>query len=83
MSQAIQTKYIGPTNRRGSRVKAWANAGSLFLEWDDGLNSDQNHMAAAKALAAKLGWKERFYGGTLADCRVWLCVDESESFEVS
>ena len=35
MFQAIQTTYHGPTNMRGSRVSARAEAGRVTLEWDD------------------------------------------------
>lgn len=56
MTQAITTRYIGPTNYKGSRVKAKAQAGSITIEWDDALNSEDNHTAAAKALMAKFGW---------------------------
>src|SRR5262245_41671506 len=63
MYQAITTKYLGPTNVRGSRVKASCQAGSITLHWDDALNSDQNHIAAAKALAVKYEWDGRWHGG--------------------
>lgn len=63
--QAIITKYIGPTNYRGSRVKASASAGSVTLEWDNALNSDGNHAAAAQALCDKYGWTGEYaMGGT-------------------
>lgn len=54
--QAIQTKYLGPTNNRGSRVKATAAAGSVTVSWDYALNQCDNHRAAAKALCDKLRW---------------------------
>lgn len=54
--QAIQTKFMGPTNTRGSRIKATAAAGSITLGWDHALNSEQNHVAAARALCQKFGW---------------------------
>lgn len=54
--QAIVTKYLGPTNTRGSRVKATCNAGSVTVSWDYALNIDENHEAAFRALATKLGW---------------------------
>ena len=56
--QAIVTKYLGPTEYRGSRVKATAQVGSLTLSWDYALNSDGNHRAAALALANKYNWLE-------------------------
>ena len=63
--QAITTKYLGPTNHRGSRVKATCDAGSLTVPWDYALNVEDNHAAAVNALAAKLDWKGRWHlGGT-------------------
>jgi hypothetical protein len=62
MYQAIVTKYLGPTNFRGGRVKATAEAGSITLFWDCSLNSDANHRRAAEALAARFGWIDGFNG---------------------
>ena len=76
--QAIITKYIGPTNTRGSRCKASAEAGSITVEWDDALNSEENHAAAARALVAKLGWvrvsKDMWFQGGLKDGYVFVCA---------
>lgn len=63
MLQAITTKYLGPTNARGARVKATASAGSVTVAWDYALNPAQNHCAAAKALAEKCDWQGRYVGG--------------------
>jgi hypothetical protein len=63
--QAIQTRYIGPRNVRGSRVKAIAEAGSITLSWNPRLNSEGNHKAAAEALANKFGWHGKWFGGGL------------------
>ena len=54
--QAIITKYMGPTDTKGSRIKATAAAGSITLGWDHALNSEGNHNAAARALCEKFGW---------------------------
>lgn len=59
MAQAIVTKYHGPTNTRGSRVSAEASAGKLFITWDDALDSDKNHEAAAVAFIKKMNWLNR------------------------
>lgn len=56
MTQAITTRYLGPTNFRGSRVKASAQAGSVTINWDDALNSEENHRNAALCLMVKFGW---------------------------
>jgi hypothetical protein len=59
MRQAIVTKFHGPTDHRGARVKATADAGSITLPWDHALWVEDNHRTAAIALARKLGWCER------------------------
>lgn len=67
MRQAIVTKYLGPTDSRGARVKATAQAGSLTLPWEGAADENENHATAAKALATKLEWSGRWYGGGLPD----------------
>lgn len=54
--QAIQTKFIGATPYRDPRIKAECAAKTIFLNWDDNLNPDQNHLVAANILMTKLGW---------------------------
>ena len=48
--QTITTKFIGPTNTKGSRimVKSWLKNKSFG--WDHALNSEANHKAAAQQL---------------------------------
>ena len=64
--QAIETRYLSPTNVRGARVKATAGAGSVTLGWDHALNPDENHAAAARALCARFDWKGTLATGQLA-----------------
>jgi hypothetical protein len=67
--QAILTKNLGPTNTKGSRIKATAQAGSIILSWDDTLNSDENHYSAALQYATRMGWlvRARLVPGCLPD----------------
>jgi hypothetical protein len=58
MLQAIVTKYHGPTNCKGSRISAKADAGRVIVHYDHALNLDENHKAAAQALVERLGWTE-------------------------
>lgn len=61
---AIQTHYIGPTNYRGSRIKAAVMESkhdgnairTVTISYDDALNTDENHKLAATTLIMKLGW---------------------------
>ncbi len=77
--QAIETKYLGPTNMRGGRVKARSEAGSVTLSWDHSLNSDANHTKAAQALADKLGWSGDLWGGGHPDGRGCVFVFAEEN----
>lgn len=68
--QAIVTKYFGPSNRRGSRVKATCSGGSLFFGYEPAMNVANNHKAACAALVAKMGWVEaegEYFRGTWHD----------------
>jgi len=69
MTLAIVTRYLRPTNNRGARVKATAQAGSVTVPWDYSGNVDDNHRRAAEALVHKLGWDWDLVGGTLPDGR--------------
>jgi hypothetical protein len=75
--QAIETKYLGPTNTRGSRIKASCQAGSITLDYDDALDSDDNHDFAAIALLKKLGWTGHLESGGNArgDGNVYVICD--------
>ena len=61
--QAIETKYLGPTDRRGARVKATCEARSVTRNWDHSLNVEQNHRAAAEHLQNLMDWSGRLVQG--------------------
>jgi hypothetical protein len=66
---AIQTKYLGPTNTRGARIKAWTDSGfSASISYPHEVSHELCHFQAVKALIAKhkLDWNlnEMRYGGT-------------------
>lgn len=86
MRQAITTKFLGPTNHRGARIKATAAAGTITIDWDYSINSDRNHDAAAKALAAKLDWAGAWFAGGLptndGNVYVWSADGFDEAFRV-
>jgi hypothetical protein len=75
--QAITTRFLGPTNFRGSRVKAQCEAGSVIVSWDHALDPEGNHKAACAALLSKLGWHKAttiWHGGCLPDCKGWAFI---------
>lgn len=61
--QAITTKYLGPTDKRGARIVASCEAGRIVVGWNDSLEQFPNHRAAALALAKRLGWGGPWVGG--------------------
>lgn len=63
MRQAITTTYKGPTDHRGARIIARADAGSITVPYDHALDALENHTAAAEALAQKLKWDGVWCGG--------------------
>ena len=56
--QAIQTKYLSPTNSRGARIKASCAAGSITISYPYDLSGQAVHRKAAEALVTKLQWDE-------------------------
>jgi hypothetical protein len=54
--QAITTKYLGPTNSRGARIKATGSFGRVTVPYDHALSAFENHRAAANAFMTKFGW---------------------------
>ncbi len=63
--QAITTKYLGPTDTRGARIKARCQAGSVTVPFEYGATDP--HDVAALALLVKLDWHGQWVGGGLPD----------------
>lgn len=54
--QAIVVKYLGPTNRHGSRMKATDGMMTATIAYDSALSSAKNAESAARLLIQKRGW---------------------------
>lgn len=53
--KTIQVKYLGPTNHRDTRYKAWAEGwGSVTVSRDYSLSDEQNERLAAEKLLEKV-----------------------------
>jgi hypothetical protein len=65
--QAILTKFLSPNDRHGPRIRAFADAGSVTVIWDDELDVYENHERAAGTLAQKLGWVAWRDGSPMAE----------------
>ena len=79
--QAITAKYIGPTNFKGSRIKARCAAGSITLDYDDALNFNENALKACRVLINKLQWDLPLFKicqGTIYDGQEVFIIQEVE-----
>lgn len=62
--QAIECKYVGPTDHRGSRIQARAGDHRLTVPYPyDVDDSEAQYRVAAEALRDKLGWTGELIGG--------------------
>ncbi len=79
---AIETKFLGPTNYRGSRIKAYTESGlSLTLSYDHSLRQGvEAHAPAALALAARMGWTGDLIGAGTSTGYVFVFAD-SDRFQ--
>ena len=73
---AITTKFLGPTNFRGSRIKASAKSGrglSVTIPYPHELSQSAAHAAAALALCAKMNWTpDTLHAGATPDGYVFV-----------
>jgi len=74
--QTITTKYLGPTNTKGSRIKASCEGGSITVSLDYGVEIEQDYMKAAKALKDKMNWSGEMIGGHTKDGMVFVFVND-------
>lgn len=62
MAQAIVTKYLGPTDTRGSRIQVKSWLGTTTLSYNCGMESYENHYEAIldhmnKKCGGEIKWK--------------------------
>jgi len=83
--QTITTKYIGPTERRCSRIKVThsGNYTSMIMRYDHALNAEENYIVAAKLLAERLNWDGQFIGGHTKDGMVFVDARPVYDFTVT
>ena len=65
--QAIQTRYLPATDTRGSRIKAWCEAGSVTIGYPHELSGQAVYRKAAQALADKYKWPYKYLGAQLTN----------------
>lgn len=75
--QSIVTKFLGPTNTRGARIKATSESGeSLTISYDYSARSADLHASAAEKLARKLAWGGKWIGGGIKGGYVFVCANK-------
>jgi hypothetical protein len=79
--QAITTKFIGPTDLRGARIKARCQAGSKTVGYTYH-RRERDHACAVAALLQKLGWGGDWVSGGLPDGRgdAFVCAKAGHDF---
>jgi len=80
--QTITTKYLGPTDYKGSRFKATHSGGftSVTMSMDYGMEHAGNHTRVASMLAEKLNWEGDYIGGHTKDGMVFVDARPNYSF---
>lgn len=81
---AIETKYLGPTDYRGSRIKAYTTNGQqLTIPYPHEFSGAECHAVAARALARKMDWTNAgdLVSGATRDGYAFVFAN-SESFEI-
>ncbi len=74
--KAIETKYHGPGNVRGSRIIASdMDKNRVIASYDYALSAEENHKAAAYALCSKMNWGGSLIGGATSRGYVWVFAD--------
>jgi hypothetical protein len=67
MTQAITTKYSGPSSTQPGRIIAKCNSKRMVVYYDHGFDTERNHHRAAMKLATEMGWKGSWCVGVLPD----------------
>ena len=74
--QAICTKFIGPSNTRGARIKAYCESGlSATVPYDHSKSSQDAHFAAVIAFCAKYpnwGFAGEYRAGAIKGGYAWV-----------
>jgi hypothetical protein len=79
MPIAILTKFLGPTNTKPARVKAYtANGQNLVIGYHSAETSNP-HREAAESLRDKMGWKGDLIEGGTADGCAFVFAPPSET----
>lgn len=81
---AIQTKYIDPSNTKGSRIKAFDGMRSVTVPYNHALSEYSAHKRAAWEFCKKYHLTGKYTGGALNKGYVFVKSDEwpRNTFEI-
>ena len=89
MSAVIETKYLGPTDYRGSRIKARVAIGrpsdghreTITIQYDYELNATDYHRKVAEILGSKVfTYAYKLVGGEIENGYVWVLAFDNGNF---
>lgn len=74
--KAITTKYFGPGNVKGSRIKAFdCDGNSVTISYPHELSGEAVYLKAAKTLCQKMKWEGDLIGGAIKNGYTFVFVD--------
>lgn len=79
--RAIQTRYLGPTLTKPSRIRAWSEKDSVTINFDNTIRSEEAHAKAAISLARKMGWEGTLVSGGI-DRGCVFCFTNSTQYKI-
>lgn len=79
--KAITTKFFGPTNSHGARIKASTEDQSVTISYDYSLSPEKLHAKAAVALCKKMGWTGTLISGGVKGGYVFVFAN-SDKFKI-
>ncbi len=77
--KAIRTRYVGPTNTRGSRIVATdADGNKVSISYPSAYSSETAHEIAAYLLMEKMGWPNALIGGGFKNDNYWVMLPRED-----
>jgi len=81
--KAIETRYLGPTSVKCSRIKATDDDhNSVTISVNYAQSSEENQQRACRILCEKMGWTGTLIGGHTAKGMAWVWQDDKYTFTV-
>lgn len=81
--KAIQTKFIGQTDHKPARIRAWVQTcetdrREVIISWPMDVDGEAAHRKAAVVLCEKMNWPTDFISGALLKGYVFVFTDKAD-----